>query len=91
MFTSVDLCNPVKRVALLRPRLCLCIQCWSSEWACSRRRPESGGRGAGGRVMSPARRLEVALDVAHGLAYLHNATPAVLHRDLKGCGCVRLF
>ncbi len=41
--------------------------------------------------MSPARRLEVALDVAHGLAYLHNATPAVLHRDLKGCGCVRLF
>lgn len=27
--------------------------------------------------------FEVALDVAHGLQYLHGLTPAIIHRDLK--------
>ena len=33
-----------------------------------------------------ARRMEVALDAARGLHYLHTNKPAVLHRDIKGCG-----
>ena len=32
-----------------------------------------------------ARRMEVALDAARGLHYLHTNQPAVLHRDIKGC------
>ena len=32
-----------------------------------------------------ARRMEVALDAARGLHYLHTNKPAVLHRDIKGC------
>ena len=31
-----------------------------------------------------ARRMEVALDAARGLHYLHTNQPAVLHRDIKG-------
>jgi serine/threonine protein kinase len=30
-------------------------------------------------------RMEVALDAARGLHYLHTNKPAVLHRDIKGC------
>lgn len=41
-------------------------------------------------VNSPAelpfsRRLEIALDAARGLAYLHSRSPPVLHSDVKGC------
>lgn len=35
-------------------------------------------------VLSPWRSVQVALDCARGMAYLHNRTPnAVVHRDLK--------
>ena len=36
-----------------------------------------------------ARRLEVALDAARGLLYLHTCKPQVLHRDIKGCDTAR--
>ena len=39
----------------------------------------------GAKELAMARRLEIALDVALGLAYLHAAQPAVIHRDVKGC------
>lgn len=39
---------------------------------------------SGVKELSTARRLEIALDVGLGLAYLHSATPAVIHRDVKG-------
>lgn len=34
-----------------------------------------------------SRRLEIALDAARGLAYLHSRSPPVLHSDVKGCAC----
>ncbi|XP_077237648.1 protein kinase superfamily protein [Tasmannia lanceolata] len=38
----------------------------------------------GPRVLSWEERLQVALDVSHGIEYLHEgATPPVIHRDLK--------
>lgn len=32
-----------------------------------------------------SRRLEIALDAARGLAYLHSRSPPVLHSNVKGC------
>ncbi|KAI3740137.1 hypothetical protein L2E82_30558 [Cichorium intybus] len=32
------------------------------------------------------RRLRMALDTAHGMNYLHNCTPIIVHRDLKSFG-----
>jgi hypothetical protein len=44
---------------------------------------------SGAKELATARRLEIALDVGLGLAYLHSATPAVIHRDVKGWdGCL---
>lgn len=38
----------------------------------------------GGQVMSLRRAVELALDAARGLAYMHNRKPApIVHRDLK--------
>ncbi|EFJ41912.1 hypothetical protein VOLCADRAFT_37559, partial [Volvox carteri f. nagariensis] len=42
-----------------------------------------GGGGGGGDRVSARRILEVALDLARGLEYLHGRNPAVVHRDLK--------
>jgi serine/threonine protein kinase len=34
-------------------------------------------------LISPKRRLEMVLDIARGMAYLHSRSPAIVHRDLK--------
>lgn len=34
-----------------------------------------------------ARRLQMAVDVAAGIMYLHSHSPAILHRDLKAINC----
>lgn len=34
-------------------------------------------------VIDHKRRLEFAIDVARGMAYLHSQVPPVIHRDLK--------
>lgn len=40
--------------------------------------------GAGPRVLNWEERLQIALDVSHGIEYLHDgASPSVVHRDLK--------
>lgn len=40
--------------------------------------------GAGPRVLNWDERLQIALDVSHGIEYLHDgASPSVVHRDLK--------
>ncbi|KAF8067119.1 SIS8 [Scenedesmus sp. PABB004] len=33
--------------------------------------------------LDPRRRLQMALDVARGMNYLHSSSPAIVHRDLK--------
>ncbi|KAF6253092.1 kinase-like domain-containing protein [Scenedesmus sp. NREL 46B-D3] len=33
--------------------------------------------------LEPRRRLQMALDIARGMNYLHTSTPAIVHRDLK--------
>lgn len=45
----------------------------------------------GARFPNLWRSVQIALDMARGMAYLHSRTPqAVIHRDLKvGWGCVR--
>ncbi|KAL0014830.1 hypothetical protein SO802_001899 [Lithocarpus litseifolius] len=40
--------------------------------------------GEGERILSWDERLQIALDISHGIEYLHEgAVPAVIHRDLK--------
>lgn len=34
-------------------------------------------------VLKPLHMIQIALDVAKGLNYLHNLTPRIAHRDLK--------
>ena len=34
-------------------------------------------------ALDPKRRLNIALDIARGMAYLHTRNPAIVHRDLK--------
>ena len=33
--------------------------------------------------LTPQKRLEIAIDIARGLAYLHSRDPVIVHRDLK--------
>lgn len=37
----------------------------------------------GGRVYNDAEGLDICLQMARGLKYLHNSKPMVIHRDLK--------
>jgi serine/threonine protein kinase len=34
-------------------------------------------------LISATRRLDMAMDIARGMAYLHSQSPAIVHRDLK--------
>ncbi len=40
-------------------------------------------RSRAGRELTPVQRLNMAVDVARGMNYLHSRRPMVVHRDLK--------